>query len=325
MVKIAIAGASSELAREILDKLVATEKHDIKALIRRNPSEFPKLKNVEWIRTDFSDKVELVNILEDVETVLCFFAVHLDPGSENQKRLIDAAIEAGVKRFAPSEWGPGVKLAESLDALSWYSGKIEVVNYLEDVNAKEKVLEYCRFQPGGFMDYFCHPHQTSKYLTTTKVNIDYENRSAMVVEGTLDDQIVYTCVENIANVVTSAVDYKGEWPVIGGICGDRVTIRRLLEIGERVLGHQFTIEWLKMEDVKAGELKTDNYPRIDLPSIPKDQVEAFSKIAIVGILNAYHRGVFNVSDEWNQLLPDLKFTKVDELLERVWGGKIGQD
>lgn len=86
------------------------------------------------------------------------------------------------------------------------------------------------------MDYFCHPHQTSKYLTTTKVNIDYENRSAMVVEGTLDDQIVYTCVENIANVVTSAVDYKGEWPVIGGICGDRVTIRRLLEIGERVLG-----------------------------------------------------------------------------------------
>lgn len=80
-----------------------------------------------------------------------------------------------------------------------------------------------------------------------------------------------------------------------------------------------------MEDVKAGELKTDNYPRIDLPSIPKDQVEAFSKIAIVGILNAYHRGVFNVSDEWNQLLPDLKFTKVDELLERVWGGKIGQD
>lgn len=30
-------------------------------------------------------------------------------------------------------------MAESLDALSWYSGKIEVVNYLEDVNAKEKV------------------------------------------------------------------------------------------------------------------------------------------------------------------------------------------
>lgn len=82
------------------------------ANVEQNPSEFPKLKNVEWIRTDFSDKVELVNILEDVETVLCFFAVHLDPGSENQKRLIDAAIEAGVKRFAPSEWGPSVILIQ---------------------------------------------------------------------------------------------------------------------------------------------------------------------------------------------------------------------
>jgi hypothetical protein len=73
-----------------------------------------------------------------------------------------------------------------------------------------------------------------------------------------------------------------------------------------------------MEDVAAGELKTDNYPRIDLPSIPQDQVEAFSKMAIVGILNAYHRGVYNVSDEWNQRLPEYKFTATEELLKRLW-------
>jgi hypothetical protein len=86
-----------------------------------------------------------------------------------------------------------------------------------------------------------------------------------------------------------------------------------------ILVNKFTIEWLKMKDVVAGELKTDNYPRIDLPSIPQDQVEAFSKMAIVGILKAYHRGVYDVSNEWNQLLPDLKFTKADELLDQVWG------
>jgi nucleoside-diphosphate-sugar epimerase len=86
------------------------------------------------------------------------------------------------------------------------------------------------------MDYFFHPHQTSKYLTTTAVNIDFDKRSALVVEGTLDDQIVYTSVEDIANVVTAAIDHKDEWPTIGGICGDRVTIRQLLEIGEKVRG-----------------------------------------------------------------------------------------
>ncbi|RGP74491.1 hypothetical protein FLONG3_6050 [Fusarium longipes] len=281
MVKIAIAGASSGLARGLLDKLVATEKHEIKALVRKSPSDFPQLQGVEWIQTDFKDKKELVNLLQGVETVLCFFAVHLDPGSENQKRLIDAAIEADVKRFAPSEWGPGVKLADSLDALSWYTGKTEVTMYLEELNSKEKVLEYCRFQPGGFMDYFCHPHQTSKYLNTAVVNIDYEKKSAMVVEGTLDDEIVYTAFEDIINVVTLAVEHQGEWPAVGGICGDRLTIRQLLEIGEKVRGQPFTIEWLKMEDVAAGELKTDNYPRINLPSVPQDQVEAFSKMVIV--------------------------------------------
>jgi hypothetical protein len=30
---------------------------------------------------------------------------------------------------------------------------------------------------------------------------------------------------------------------------------------------------------------------------------------------------FVVSDEWNKLLPDYKFTQVDEFVERAWKGK----
>jgi hypothetical protein len=36
--------------------------------------------------------------------VLSFIVVHLDTNCASQKALIDAAIEAGVKRIAPSEW-----------------------------------------------------------------------------------------------------------------------------------------------------------------------------------------------------------------------------
>ncbi|KAM0351706.1 hypothetical protein ACHAPU_002716 [Fusarium lateritium] len=319
MVKIAIAGASSELAREILDRLVDTGRHEITALVRKEPFVFPKLAGVEWIQTDYEDKSNLVKLLSGVHTVLCFFAAHLDPGSTTQKRLIDAAIEAGVKRYAPSEWATGVKLADSLDVMSWYSGKIEVTEYLESINSDKMVLEYTRFQPGAFMDYLCHPRKTSKYITTTVLNIDFQKKHAFVVEGTLDDEIVYTSVEDIANVVTQAVDYQGKWPVVGGIRGNATTIRQLLKVGEDLRGKPFEIEWLKMEDVAAGELKTDNYPRIDLPSIPQEQVEAFSKMATIGILIAFHRGVYDVSNEWNQLLPDYKFTKAEALLKRAWG------
>lgn len=89
------------------------------------------------------------------------------------------------------------------------------------------------------MNYFCHPHKTTKYVTTTVVNVDFEKRRAIVVEGTLDDDIVYTSVEDIANVVTQAVDYEGEWPEVGGICGEKTTIRQLLKLGEDIRGKNY--------------------------------------------------------------------------------------
>jgi hypothetical protein len=74
-----------------------------------------------------------------------------------------------------------------------------------------------------------------------------------------------------------------------------------------------------MEDLEAGDLKTDNYPRLKLPSVPQEQIEAFSKMVTIGILIANHRGVWTVSDEWNQLLSGYEFTKVGDLLKKAWG------
>ncbi|KAM0438462.1 hypothetical protein ACHAPT_001211 [Fusarium lateritium] len=170
------------------------------------------------------------------------------------------------------------------------------------------------------MDYLCHPYKGSKYISTLPLNIDLEKEHAIVVEGSLDDEMTYTSVQDIANVVALAVDHEEEWPVIGGIQGDKITIGELIRIGESVRGKPFTIEWLKMEDLSAGELKTDNYPRIALPSIPKDQVESFSKMAIIGILIAMTRGVWTVSDEWNKILPEYQFTRTEDLLKEAWKG-----
>ncbi|KAM0438463.1 hypothetical protein ACHAPT_001212 [Fusarium lateritium] len=147
MVKIAIAGGSSELAREIIDKLVATGKHEITALVRKDPSQFPPLAGVRWVQANYEDKAELVQLLKGIHTVLCFIAVHLDPDNQAQKTLIDASIEAGVKRYAPSEWSAGVKLSSSLDAMPWYTGKIEISQYLENLNKDKKARHSIDLQP----------------------------------------------------------------------------------------------------------------------------------------------------------------------------------
>jgi len=46
-----------------------------------------------------------VKALHGIHTLLSFIQLLADPEQKAQKNLIDAAVAAGVKRFAPSEYG----------------------------------------------------------------------------------------------------------------------------------------------------------------------------------------------------------------------------
>lgn len=62
---------------------------------------------ITWAKTDYTDTKQLVQALQGVHTLLSFVTEE-DASSLIQKRLIDAAVQAGVKRFAPSEWATQV-------------------------------------------------------------------------------------------------------------------------------------------------------------------------------------------------------------------------
>ncbi|KAI1099399.1 NAD(P)-binding protein [Jackrogersella minutella] len=320
MVKIAIAPASSLLAREVIDVLVATGKHEIIGLIRRDPASFPSLPGVKWVQTTYEDKSELVRLFEGVETVLTFFPVHFDPGNVTQKRLIDAAVEAGVKRFAPSEWATGVKLESSTDVIPWYAGKIEISHYLEELNREKQVIEYTRFQVGGFMNYLAHPHKTSTHVNTLPFQFDFSTQHATVIEDSLDDAMTWITVEDIAAVVAKAIEYRGKWPSVGGMVGSRVTIREMLHLGEAV-GRPFTIDWLKKKDLEAATYEPDFFSTFDLRAASQEELAAFLGKATTGILQGIHRGAYDVTDEWNKIFPDYKFTQVEDFVKNAWGQK----
>ncbi|RYP93600.1 hypothetical protein DL770_000342 [Monosporascus sp. CRB-9-2] len=334
MVKIAIVGASGQLAREVLDKLVETKKHAITAM---DPAQFPSLPGVTWVQTTYEDKPELVRLINGLEVVLCFLPVHLDPENATQKRLIDAAVEAGVQRFAPSEWATGAKLESSLDAIPWYAGKIEISHYLENLNKEKKVslsatcemlgannslkvIEYTRFQVGSFMNYLGHPHKTSRHVGTIPLFFNFEEQHAILIEDSLDDVVVWTTVQDIAGVVARAVEYEGEWPAVGGISGSRVSIGEMLRLGEAI-GKPFTVDWLKREDLEAEVRKTEDFTVVDFHNAPREEVEAWLESALRRILLGVSRGAYAVTDEWNRILPDYDFIQVEDLLEEVWGEK----
>jgi hypothetical protein len=57
------------------------------------------------MKANYEDVDQLTEVLRGVETVLSFVAdMQLEAGVRAQKNLIDAAVRAGVRRFAPSEW-----------------------------------------------------------------------------------------------------------------------------------------------------------------------------------------------------------------------------
>ncbi|OTB15214.1 hypothetical protein K445DRAFT_318054 [Daldinia sp. EC12] len=320
MVKVAIASASSALAREVIDTLMASKKHEVIALVRNDTAQFPLLPGVEWVQTTYEDKSELVRLFKGVEAVICFLPVHLDKDNAIQKRLIDASIEAGVRRYAPSEWATGVKLESSLDAMSWYAGKVEIAHYLEKLNEEKKIIEYTRFQVGTFTNYLAHPHKTTNHVHTVPFLFDFENQRALAIEGSKNDVIVWTTVQDIAGVVTRAVEYEGEWPAIGGVIGTRATIGELLQVA-KVIGKPLKVHWLKKENLEAQIRETGDLSLPDLRTATPEQVGAFLQAASARILIAISRGAYDVTDEWNKILPDYKFTRLEDFLTTVWGGK----
>ena len=77
-----------------------------------------------------------------------------------------------------------------------------------------------------------YPHPSTKYLDTLQINIDFENRRAIVVDGR-DSQSALITVQDLAKVVAAAVDYEGELPETGGIRG-QIAIFKPLQNGEEL-------------------------------------------------------------------------------------------
>ncbi|KAM0328167.1 hypothetical protein ACHAQA_005574 [Verticillium albo-atrum] len=315
MVKIAIAGGSGNLGQEVIDGLVATGKHEILLLSRKDVPSDASAPGVTWIKADYQDTKQLTEVLRGVDTVLSFIVAHLDEGSVGQKNLIDASVAAGVRRFAPSEW-----FSSSFEHMAWYNNKLIVRDYLKELNKDKKVLEYTLFQPGFFLNYFTYPHRSAKHIQPVEFPVSFEKRRALIQEGSENAPITLTSIDDIVYVVTSAIDYEGVWPVVGGIRGSEVTLGQLIALGEKVRG-PFNVERLQVEDLKAGVNTSDWRIKTEHPAIDPAQAEAFGTMFVTSLLQALPAGSLRVTDEWNQLLPGHEFTQPEEFLTEFWKGR----
>lgn len=88
------------------------------------------------------------------------------------------------------------------------------------------------------------------------------------------------------------------------------------------LGGTFNVERLKTDELKVGVVQSSWLPRVNHPGLSPEQIKALATMLLPGMLFSISAGCMKVTDEWNQLLPDYKFTKTEEFLSAVWCDKL---
>ncbi|KAF2127388.1 NmrA-like family protein-like protein [Dothidotthia symphoricarpi CBS 119687] len=315
MVKIAVAGGTGNVATEILRVAIASGKHEITIFTRSQPSK--PSPDVSYKTVDYHDRASLTKALGGFDVCLSFLVVHLDTDCTVQKNLIHASMAAGVKRFAPSEWG-----IKNNSGVPPYANKDEIARYLAELKNKGELggMQYCLFQPSIFMDYFAHPYSLSPELITWPFFVDYENRRAMVLDDG-DQPMVLTAIADDSAMLARALEDPEAWPAVGGIRGCRTTINELVALGKKIRGGEWKIEHVRGEDIKKGVFSTSWVPQVSHPVIPDADREQFSKDFVVMFFQGILNGSWDVTDEWNGRCPDYRFTGLEDYLTKAWEGK----
>lgn len=68
-------------------------------------------------------------------------------------------------------------------------------------------------------------------------------------------------------------------------------------------------------------IKSSWLPTVGHHSAPIEVWQSFVPTFIASMLLANSKGSMKVSDEWNRLLPDYRFTGVEEFVIPAWQGK----
>lgn len=120
------------------------------------------------VQVDYSSVESLVSALQGQDVVVSTVGT---PGVSAQKTIIDAAIQAGVKRFIPSDWG---SLSTDPSAISLPNNKIwvDIQNYLKK-RAAAGDIEYTLFGVGPFLE----------YVINTPFVVDSQNHTVDLYDG----------------------------------------------------------------------------------------------------------------------------------------------
>lgn len=185
-------GAAGSLGEVVLQRLLASD-FNVKVL-RREGSKSTLPNGVTVIDADFSSKESLVAALKDVDAVVSTIANFAVP---SQQIIIDAAIEAGVQRFIPSDFGSNLDHPAGRH-LPVFAAKVKIQEYLIE-KSKTTPLTWTSVANNVFLDWGLE----FGFLLGAR-------DGKLRIVGTGDDKFSATALDSIAGSVVGILHHPDE-------------------------------------------------------------------------------------------------------------------
>jgi len=236
-------GASGNIGTPILNALLKESAFNITILSREgSTSTFPE--GVPVKKADYSSHEALVSAFRGHDTIISLIGRDFI----DQLKFVDAAVEAGVKKFYPSEYGSSDPNNKAKTDEFWqrvgFVGKQPTFDKLKELSLEGKI-EYTAIRTGPFFDWGLHatflgfniPAHTATIWNDGNQILSSSNLSFIA------RSLVYT--------LHHPAEYKNR---VANVYSYKFTQNELLLILEKYSGHKFELEHISSANwIAAGE------------------------------------------------------------------------
>ncbi|EPS37129.1 hypothetical protein H072_9275 [Dactylellina haptotyla CBS 200.50] len=230
-----VVGASGNLGPSILQAILASRKFNVSILKwsggTHSSSSYPA--NIPVITTDYSP-ASLEAAFKGQDAVVSVIA---GAALGEQKKLIDAAVASGVKRFIPSEFGSNTENKEAQELVPVFSRKVEIKEYLE--RNKDRGLTWTGLVVGPVFD---------RSLKLGFLGFDIPSRRATIYDKG-DRRFTASTLAQVASAVVgillNPVETANKFMYIGSFTTSQTEI---LQVLKSILG-DWTVEQASSADL----------------------------------------------------------------------------
>lgn len=236
--KVAQLGAGGNIGTPVLNALVSSNKFDL-TVVARKQSNVQVPSSVKLVKVDYDNHSELVDALRGQEAIVITLG-DLSTLEKNSKAIIDAAIEAGVKRVIPSDFGNDLG-REPGSTRPVFSAKLNVIKYLVE---HETQIEHTEIATGPFFDWG---------LRVKFIGFDIPGRKAKIYgDGTrkINTTTLDSIAQSVVGVLSNPAPFKNKYVRVHDFYVSQNEIKAALE---SVTGSPFEVETV---DVDALEENT---------------------------------------------------------------------